>query len=80
MCNMKCSECEICVHMYMCNCTDFLILSTMCKHIHLVQRSLAEPHSQSQPMGDEDTRHADSAKEKEDELAFLKTCVQGVSH
>ncbi len=40
MCEMLCAECQICTHMFSCNCTDYLVLSTMCKHIHLVQRSL----------------------------------------
>ena len=35
-CELKCLECNTCVHMYYCNCMDALIHHTMCKHIHLV--------------------------------------------
>ena len=35
-CELKCRECNTCVHMYYCNCMDALIHHTMCKHIHLV--------------------------------------------
>ena len=42
MCNMVCSECQICTHVFACNCSDYLVLSTMCKHIHLVQRFIKD--------------------------------------
>ena len=35
---LKCTECDICVHSYSCNCPDHLIHNTICKHIHLVAR------------------------------------------
>ena len=35
-CELKCTECGICVHMYCCNCADALLHHTICKHIHLV--------------------------------------------
>ena len=37
-CAMLCPDCNICVHMYMCNCADALIRTTICKHMHLVAR------------------------------------------
>ena len=37
-CSIRCSECNICVHMFICNCADALIKSSICKHIHLVAR------------------------------------------
>ena len=37
-CLLCCPECNICVHMFMCNCADALIRTTICKHIHLVSR------------------------------------------
>lgn len=39
-CQIKCLECNICIHQYVCNCPDCLIQSTICKHIHLFQRFL----------------------------------------
>jgi len=35
-CHLRCSTCDVCVHMYSCTCMDYLIHSTVCKHIHLV--------------------------------------------
>ena len=37
-CLLYCPDCAICVHMFMCNCADALIRTTICKHIHLVSR------------------------------------------
>ena len=39
-CGLRCQECCVCVHLYVCNCPDNLITSTICKHIHLVNRYL----------------------------------------
>ena len=38
-CALRCQECNACVHMYSCNCSDVLIHHTICKHIHLVASS-----------------------------------------
>ena len=38
-CALRCQECNVCVHMYSCNCSDALIHHTICKHIHLVASS-----------------------------------------
>ena len=43
-CQIKCSECRICVHQYLCNCPDSLIQSTICKHVHLLQHFLLQPN------------------------------------
>ena len=37
-CQIRCRDCDICVHNYTCNCADALIHYTICKHIHLVAR------------------------------------------
>ena len=44
-CTLKCQECNICVHMYCCNCNDALIHHTICKHIHLIASDSANPNS-----------------------------------
>ena len=41
-CQMICVECNICIHQYVCKCTDSLIHNTMCKHIHMLQRYLTQ--------------------------------------
>ena len=33
-CKLRCNSCNVCIHS--CTCMDFLIHSTICKHIHLV--------------------------------------------
>ena len=35
-CQLKCSECEACFHMYNCSCLDAAIHATVCKHTHLI--------------------------------------------
>ena len=37
-CSVKCTDCNVCIHMYYCNCIDAIIHHTICKHIHLVVR------------------------------------------
>lgn len=35
-CKMKCKQCEVCLHTYMCSCEDHATRHKMCEHIHLV--------------------------------------------
>ena len=37
-CQMRCSECSVCSHIYNCGCIDFLKKNIPCKHIHIVER------------------------------------------
>ena len=39
-CFLKCIDCGVCIHTFMCSCPDSLVLNNMCKHIHLVQRKV----------------------------------------
>ena len=39
-CMLRCTECNICGHMYQCQCPDALIICGPCKHVHLVHRYL----------------------------------------
>ena len=36
-CNLRCSQCNACIHMYTCSCVDSAIHTTVCKHMHGVQ-------------------------------------------
>ena len=47
-CALCCSDCNICVHTYTCDCADALIRATICKHVHLVARYLSEQSQQEQ--------------------------------
>ncbi|BET02069.1 Zinc finger protein [Nesidiocoris tenuis] len=44
-CSSVCVPCNTCCHMYSCTCHDYAISSNMCKHVHLVCRSLAGDQS-----------------------------------
>ena len=35
-CKVTCRKCQICPHMYSCNCLDAVIHTTVCKHAHFV--------------------------------------------
>lgn len=39
-CNLRCFPCHTCVHEYSCTCQDYIVLGTICKHIHLMLRKL----------------------------------------
>ena len=41
-CQERCTECNVCIHQYSCNCPDSLITHSICKHIHLVRRYTME--------------------------------------
>ncbi|KAL4082867.1 hypothetical protein QTP88_029521 [Uroleucon formosanum] len=38
-CKLKCRLCNICTHIFICECPDFIIRSNICKHIHLIVQS-----------------------------------------
>ena len=59
-CDLKCPECNICVHLFMCNCPNSLIQSTICKHMRLIQgvlKTVSLPTKQS-PSHDDDSTDA----------------------
>ena len=72
-CALKCQECNICVHMYCCNCSDALIHHTICKHIHLVASTNHLPASN-------DYTGFSSEQDYGPLLATLSTNVSDVSH
>ena len=47
-CKMICLDCKVCPHMFQGNCPDSLILGTICKHVHAVQRVTSENSQQQQ--------------------------------
>ncbi|CAL1285290.1 unnamed protein product [Larinioides sclopetarius] len=36
LCDLRCPDCDVCVHMYSCTCVHSMINANMCKHIHAV--------------------------------------------
>lgn len=43
-CQLVCTECGICIHQFVCTCLDSAIKYNMCKHIHLVAKSMKINH------------------------------------
>ena len=37
-CQLKCSFCNICIHMMSCTCMDAVIQATLCKHVHFIHQ------------------------------------------
>ncbi|KFM68785.1 putative zinc finger transcription factor protein 17, partial [Stegodyphus mimosarum] len=35
-CNIRCHECDICIHQFVCSCIDYSVRFQICKHIHYV--------------------------------------------
>ena len=48
-CSLKRADCNICVHIYYCDCPDALIKGTICKHIRLVARYRSEVETGASP-------------------------------
>ncbi|XP_029196009.2 uncharacterized protein LOC114961482 [Acropora millepora] len=73
-CKMICPDCKVCMHMLECDCPDWLIVGTICTHIHAVWRLVsptAIPYLQSAQV---------DKSSNEEELASLSSCMRDVSH
>ncbi|GBN84134.1 hypothetical protein AVEN_43804-1, partial [Araneus ventricosus] len=44
LCDLRCPDCDVCVHMYSCSCEQSLIHANMCQHIHAVVWKFLTPH------------------------------------
>ena len=71
LCKIACTECHLCVHSFTCTCTDSLIMSTICKHVHLVKGSILQ--NPSQPPSD-DSR--DKSMDCPQEIENILTCIR----
>ena len=74
-CQIKCSDCRVCIHQYVCNCPDSLIQSTICKHVHLLQRFLLQPKNPTENSDDfglvPDSVREDEIKYKDTEVKLV---------
>ena len=41
-CRLSCLDCNVCSHMFRCQCVDYLIKGNICKHIHLLSRYMLQ--------------------------------------
>jgi len=55
LCPLSCHSCSICIHTFMCNCVDFGLRNTICKHIHAVV-SICKPAITCTPQCSEQER------------------------
>lgn len=50
-CEVRCHECNICTHQYTCDCIQYLINGSICKHIHCVGIALQKPQRANVSIG-----------------------------
>ena len=55
-CELACSSCHVCVHMYSCTFLDFALHTTVCKHIHTlgIKTNILKCDKQEKPFSDLD--------------------------
>ena len=47
-CKLQCTNCNACIHMYICTCLDSITHTTVCKHVHIhfTHKSRHEEHQE----------------------------------
>ena len=68
-CKMVCNECKVCLHEYTCTCNDFLLRTTICKHIHSVKQFINKKSNLLQNIV---TSDVSSNKELDDFVDIIK--------
>ncbi|GFU38811.1 uncharacterized protein TNCV_1754761 [Trichonephila clavipes] len=80
-CPIRCDTCQICIHSLTCNCVDYAVRFTICKHIHYVCQKfpfmVTNVSDETVLLVDEDSNHLRREKEKE---AILKEMEKSVVH
>ena len=53
-CELACSSCHVCVHMYSCTCLDFALHTTVCKQIHTlgIETKILKCDKEEKPFSD----------------------------
>ncbi|GFS37531.1 hypothetical protein TNIN_290421 [Trichonephila inaurata madagascariensis] len=63
-----CPTCQICIHSLTCNCVDYAVRFTICKHIHYVSQKfpfmVANVSDETVRLVDDDSKHLRREKEK----------------
>lgn len=72
VCKIACTDCHLCVHSFTCTCPDSTIMSTTCKHVHLVKRSILHDPSQL-PSDDKGDISMDCPQQ---EIENILTCIR----
>ena len=77
-CRLSCRECQICIHQYVCNCPDSLILLTLCNHIHLVERYRTRESNELTMEADDGHVGSDDNSYDLEEINRLRSFAQSV--
>lgn len=64
-CEIRCNDCNICIHEFHCSCPDYAIKFVICKHIHLICRSFMKDIPQELNSGELVIDENDYTHEKE---------------
>ena len=70
-CRLSCLECGICIHSFVCSCPDSLILHTICKHIHLIQRAVSYEKDNNTHLDESDSPDVPTDKYNDEEIERL---------
>ncbi|GFX31432.1 hypothetical protein TNCV_432741 [Trichonephila clavipes] len=80
-CPIRCHKCQICIHSLTCNCVDYAVRFTICKHIHYVCQKfpfmVVNVSDETVLLVDEDSNRLRREKEKK---AILKEKEMSVVH
>lgn len=74
ICPLQCKQCGICIHTFVCNCVDFGLRNTICKHIHAVV-SRFSPVISATPMSEVHLDQSPSHQTMHDDAADDADCV-----
>ena len=77
-CRLSCRECQICIHQYVCNCPDSLILHTLCKHIYFVERYRTRESNELTVEADDGHVGSDDNSYELEEINRLRSFAQSV--
>lgn len=66
-CELRCADCDTCLHSYTCSCVDFSIAGNCCLHVHAVSRFEKKPSAKSVFCGTEDVELPYRVEEKPQE-------------
>ena len=75
-CELHCSTCDVCIHMYMCTCLDATLHNTVCKHAHLLHMLLSK-NAQSNSSEPGSSRVVTNSETEPEEQSESPSFIQG---
>jgi hypothetical protein len=77
LCNLICTECKACIHLFKCTCLDHSVRFNMCKHIHLICSKYPVVH---QVLFENSEEHDESMVIAEDTMEQIQRSDQLSAH